>query len=113
MSTRPERPLVKSRWSSTTTTRIVSSPSLLKNLFTLSAQLKIRIRFYRTRCSLRASSDNREGTRFGLLQDDPRDPRLHREFRSQPLGNLARVIRLSHHSVSALTVFIDTRSTSC
>jgi hypothetical protein len=29
---------VKSRWSSTTTTRIVPSPSLLKNLFTLSAQ---------------------------------------------------------------------------
>src|SRR5918997_2940182 len=32
MSTRPEMPLVKSRWSSTTATRIVSSSSMLKNL---------------------------------------------------------------------------------
>src|SRR5215204_4610386 len=35
MSTRPERPLVKSRWSSTIITRIVASPSMLKTFKSL------------------------------------------------------------------------------
>src|SRR4028118_945925 len=86
MSTRPDNPLVKSRWSSTTATRTVSPSPLLKDL----APLFFYGPPWRSLYSLPAERAIGEAggdlESPSSLQHRPRARRLHREFRSAAGG---------------------------
>src|SRR5918998_4483931 len=94
MSTRPDSPLVKSLWSSTTATRTVSPSPLLKDL----APLFIYGPPWRSLYSLPAERAIGEAggdlESPSSLQHRPRPRRLHREFGSAAAGSS----RLGHPS---------------
>src|SRR5918993_3138730 len=92
MSTRPDRPLVKSRWSSTTATRMFSSSPLLKNLTPLSLEWPHSL--YSARCLLMPLRNAKRDT-LVLFKHVSREDRLQGEFRPEPLNNPSWVIRLS------------------